>query len=233
MLETREQVNRYDEGQEKEKTFPIFEDFKNDPTKVLKRSELTAARDCLIVEIWLANAHRSGVSVHMKMNEYKNNFLRRGFTRFQFGITRLWRCMVLRQCIWDQTPSKIWKFLPTSCVQNLTQSVRSCLLLGEKSHCRVPILQKHCTKFGKRVGILKAERFQRIFAWTMWGNRYQLDQGKKITPTWKKFNGTQWEDRKYTLRHIWEGERYVQLVLLKLKICLEVRIVSSCFYHYK
>ena len=51
MLETREQVNRYDEGQEKEKTFPIFEDFKNDPTKVLKRSELTAARDCLIVEI--------------------------------------------------------------------------------------------------------------------------------------------------------------------------------------
>ena len=51
MLVTREQVNGYNKGKEKEKALQTFEDFKNDPTKVLKRSELTAARDCLIVEI--------------------------------------------------------------------------------------------------------------------------------------------------------------------------------------
>ena len=79
MIVTRGQVSVYDNGKAKEKALQIFADFKTDPTKILKRSELTAARDCLIVEIGLANAHRSGVTVHMTMKEYKGRYFEDGF----------------------------------------------------------------------------------------------------------------------------------------------------------
>ncbi|XP_066914728.1 uncharacterized protein [Clytia hemisphaerica] len=81
MIITRDQVAKYDEGVHKAKAMSVFASFKENPEKILKRSELTVVREYFMVEIALANGHRSGVSVYMKMSEYEGCYFDEGFLK--------------------------------------------------------------------------------------------------------------------------------------------------------
>ncbi|XP_066912430.1 uncharacterized protein [Clytia hemisphaerica] len=71
MSVTREQVRKYDNGPFKAKATKIIHEHRTNPNTQITRSQHTIVRSSLVVEIGLANAHRSGVAVHMKMNEFK------------------------------------------------------------------------------------------------------------------------------------------------------------------
>uniref|UniRef100_A0A7M5WZD9 Core-binding (CB) domain-containing protein n=1 Tax=Clytia hemisphaerica TaxID=252671 RepID=A0A7M5WZD9_9CNID len=79
MLVTREQVRKYDEGRVKAQANKFFEMFRKDPDTKLRRSVATALRNDLIVEVGLANAHRSGVSIQMKIDEFNGHHFADGF----------------------------------------------------------------------------------------------------------------------------------------------------------
>uniref|UniRef100_A0A7M5V6H3 Uncharacterized protein n=2 Tax=Clytia hemisphaerica TaxID=252671 RepID=A0A7M5V6H3_9CNID len=81
MLLTKEQVLRYDTSDFKNCALKILKEFKENPSKTLKRSEHTKLKDYFITEIALANAHRSGVSVHMTMEEYRGHFTDEDFEK--------------------------------------------------------------------------------------------------------------------------------------------------------
>ena len=71
LLINKEQVKLYDQGKPKADALNVFNEFQKNPTKTLIRTDFCKARDFLMVEIELANAHRSGVVVNMKMDEYR------------------------------------------------------------------------------------------------------------------------------------------------------------------
>ena len=70
MLVDRNQVKVYDEGKQRLEAKSLISLAKLSPGKVFCRREFCLIRDYLMVEIGLANAHRSGVVVNMKVPEF-------------------------------------------------------------------------------------------------------------------------------------------------------------------
>ena len=71
MLIDANQVKAYDEGQVKQAAISLFKKLSSDLT--LTRKEYCIVRDYLIVEIGLANAHRSGVAANMTLSEFSKH----------------------------------------------------------------------------------------------------------------------------------------------------------------
>ena len=70
MLINQDQVQAFDKGEEKMKALSLLENFRADPTLAVTRNIFCTVRDYLIVEIQLCNASRSGISVHLLLNEF-------------------------------------------------------------------------------------------------------------------------------------------------------------------
>jgi len=87
MLLTSNQVARYDTSEINQTAQKIFEELKLDPNYRISLKIFTCLRDHVIIEICLANAHRSGVICNMRMGE---------FSKFQITERGLYRIGV-----WD------------------------------------------------------------------------------------------------------------------------------------
>ena len=81
MLIDSRQVKNYDEGKHKKKAMQVFDSFRENPEKPLRRSELTVCKEYIMVEVGLANGHRSGVSIHMRIGEYNAKYFQDGFAK--------------------------------------------------------------------------------------------------------------------------------------------------------
>ena len=68
MLIDAKQVESYDEGEVKRSAISLLE--KLSPELTLSRKDYCIVRDYLLVEIGLANAHRSGVAANMTLSEF-------------------------------------------------------------------------------------------------------------------------------------------------------------------
>jgi len=85
MLIDRKQVAAYDSGTHNQEACERFQEFSDGSTKSLTRTDYCLMRDHLIVEIGLANAHRSGVVVNMTTDEFKSKSMTNEYFRQNYS----------------------------------------------------------------------------------------------------------------------------------------------------